>query len=132
MNFVYGTHPVMPVECSVYSLRTVYVYSAGAELEPIALKEFHDIRSALDTLCTNHKTGQKNCVFIENACTLSLLKWPFLACNCFLGTNCSVGKKMSELRIWNSFRFNHLITLVSHKMVKFIRILAVREYEHFQ
>ena len=53
-------------------------------------KDFH-IRSSLDTLCTNPMSMRLvwkiPSVFVENACTLSLLKSTFLTCIQFLGTN---------------------------------------------
>ena len=82
-------------------------------------KGFH-IRSSLDTQCTNpmRLVWKILSVFIENACTLSLLKWTFLACNWFLGPIWLVGKKMSELRIWNSFLdFSDLYSISGEKLI---------------
>ena len=68
-------------------------------------EEFH-IRSSLDTLCTNpmRLVWKIRSVFVENACTLSLLKSTFLTCIQFLGRNWLSKRKIGELRIWNSFR----------------------------
>ena len=68
-------------------------------------KQFH-IRSSLDTLCTNpmRLVWKILSVFVENACTLSLLKSTFLTCFQFLGRNWLPKRKIGELRIWNSFQ----------------------------
>ena len=52
-------------------------------------------------------TGLKNC-FIENACIRSLLKWTFLTCNWFLGTDYQRGK-------WEHFVYGTLSCTLNFK-----------------